>query len=122
MGYRSAVGFAIDKDVVPLFIAHIASNTATQALCFKHSDHHTKDYQGEGHWLFRWDHIKWYESYPEIQAIRSFIDEKIQELPESFDGEAEDYYRLIILGEEVDDNKEEGWAFDHIYIRRGIDY
>jgi hypothetical protein len=106
MGYRSEVVFAIDKDVVPLFIAHIASNTATQALCFKHSDHH----------------IKWYESYPEIQAIRTFIDEKIQELPESFDGEAEDYYRLIILGEEVDDNKEEGWAFDHIHIRRGIDY
>ena len=122
MGYRSEVVFAIDKDIVPLFIAHIASNTAAQTLCFKHSEHHTKDYQGEGHWLFRWDHIKWYESYPEIQAIRSFIDEKIQELPESFDGEAEDYYRLIILGEEVDDNKEEGWGFDHIYISRSIDY
>ena len=121
MGYRSEVVFAIDKDIVPLFIAHIASNTAAQTLCFKHSDHHTKDYQGEGHWLFRWDHIKWYDSYPEIQAIRSFIDDKLQELPESF-SEGGDYYRLVILGEEIDDNKCEGWGFDTICISRGIDY
>ena len=121
MGYRSEVLFAIDKKVVPLFIAHIASNTAAQTLCFKHSDEHTKDYLGEGHWLFRWDHIKWYESYPEIQAIRTFVDEKIQDLPEGYD-QAEEYYRLVILGEEVDDNKQEGWGFDHIYISRSIDY
>lgn len=120
MGYRSEVVFAIDKSVVPLFIAHIASNTATQTLCFKHSDRHTKDYQGEGHWFFQWDHIKWYESYPEIQAIRSFIDEKIQELPEGFDGQAEDYYRLVIVGEEIEDIKDEGWGFDAICINRSI--
>ena len=121
MGYRSEVLFAIDKKVVPLFVAHIASNTAAQTLCFKHVDEHTKDYLGEGHWLFRWDHIKWYDSYPEIQAIRSFIDDKLQELPESF-GEGCNYYRLVILGEEIDDNKCEGWGFDNICISRGIDY
>ena len=121
MGYRSEVLFAIDKKVVPLFVAHIASNTAAQTLCFKYVDEHTKDYLGEGHWLFRWDHIKWYSSYPEIQAIRSFIDDKLQELPESF-GEGCNYYRLVILGEEIDDNKCEGWGFDNICISRGIDY
>tara|TARA_R100001079_G_C4429258_1_gene143395 strand:+ start:597 stop:962 length:366 start_codon:yes stop_codon:yes gene_type:complete len=121
MGYRSEVLFAIDKKVVPLFIAHIASNTAAQTLCFKYSDEHTKDYLGEGHWLFRWDHIKWYGSYPEIQAIMSFVGEKLQELPESFE-QAEEYYRLVILGEEVEDIKDEGWGFDTICISRGIDY
>ncbi len=121
MGYRSEVVFAIDKKVVPLFIAHIASNTAAQTLCFKHSDHHTKDYQGEGHWLFRWDHIKWYGSYPGIQAIMSFVGEKLQELPESFE-EAEEYYRLVVLGEEVEDIKDEGWGFDSIFINRSVGY
>ena len=121
MGYRSKVVFAIDKSVVPLFIAHIASNTAAQTLCFKHSDKHTKDYLGEGHWLFRWDYIKWYDSYPEIRAIMSFVGEKLQELPESF-AEAEEYYRLVVLGEHVEDIKDEGWGFDSICISRGIDY
>ena len=123
MGYRSEVVFAIDKDIVPLFIAHIASNTAAQTLCFKHSDHHTKDYQGEGHWLFRWDHIKWYDTFEEVEAIQDFIqwceDEQIE-----VDGKqvnADEYYRFVRIGEEMDDNETQGWGFD-IHIERSATY
>ena len=120
MGYRSEVVFAIEKEVVPLFIAHIAENTAAQNFCFKETDYHTKDYMSNGHWLFRWDHVKWYDSYPEVQAITTFINERLQNLPDGWASDPEEYYRLVILGEDVDDNQVHGWAFDHIYIQRSI--
>ena len=121
MGYRSEVVFAIDKKVVPLFLAHIASSAPGQALCFKHSDYHTKDYCGEGHWLFRWDYVKWYDSYEDVNAIESFVNERLQELPVSF-GEAEEYYRIVVVGEELDDIQARGWAFDQIRVNRSINY
>ena len=120
MGYRSEVVFANEKDIVPLFIAHIADKPAAQKFCFKENDYHTKDYNSQGHWLFMWNNVKWYDGYPEVMAIRSFIDEKLQNLPESWANDPEEYYRLVIIGEEIDDNQVEGWAFDHIHIQRNI--
>ena len=122
MGYRSEVVFAIEKDVVPLFIAHIASNKAAQSLCFKDADYHTKDYEGKGHWLFRWDHVKWYPSYPAVEAINSFVHEKLQDLPESWASDPEEYYRLVVIGEDTEDIQVHGWAFDHIFVTRSIQY
>ena len=121
MGYRSEVVFAIDKKVVPLFLAHIASSAPGQALCFKHSDYHTKDYCGGGHWLFRWDYVKWYDYYEDVRAIESFVNEKLQELPESF-GAGDEHYRIIVVGEEQNDIQDRGWAFDQIHVSRSINY
>ena len=121
MGYRSEVVFAIEKEVVPLFIAHIGQDSATQNFCFKLSDYHTKDYCEKGHWLFTWESVKWYQSYPEIRAITSFIDEKLQNLPESFD-DGNEYYKLVMVGEEIEDITQQGWAFDEIYVSRRINF
>jgi len=122
MGYRSEVVFAIDKEVVPLFIAHIAQDSATQNFCFKQSDYHTKDYCEKGHWLFTWESVKWYQSYPEIRAITSFIDERLQNLPESSFDDGNEYYKLVIVGEETDDITQQGWAFDEVYVSRRVNY
>ena len=80
-------------------------------------------YLGEARFLFRWTGIKWYDSYEEIQAIQDFIDwcenERIE--VEGKEVDANEYYRFVRIGEEMDDNESQGWGFD-IHIERTATY
>jgi hypothetical protein len=64
MGYRSEVALALDAKIVPALMTAFAKCEETQRLCTQHVDHLDTDYGGEGNWLMRWDHIKWYDSFP----------------------------------------------------------
>ena len=129
MGYRSEVILAIDAKLVPALMTAFAKCEETQKLCTKDTDHLDTDYDGKGNWLMRWDHIKWYESYPEVAMIEKLVEgmecEDLSEFGLKNDDNAPDYtelFRFVRLGEEMDDNEQRGYGFDNIYITRGISF
>ena len=115
MGYRSEVILAVGPEVMPQFMVTMAMSPEARKMCFAEADTMIKDYCDiEGAFLFRWDHIKWYDSFEEVEAIQDFIqwceDEQIE-----VDGKqvnADEYYRFVRIGEEMDDNEVHGWGFD----------
>ena len=129
MGYRSEVILAIDAEVVPALMAAFAKCEETQKLCTKDTDHLDTDYDGKGNWLMRWDHIKWYTSYPEIEMLNKLIEamesDELDEfgIPTNDDAPVySDMFRFVRIGEDMDDNEVRGYGFDNIYISRGISF
>jgi hypothetical protein len=107
MGYRSEVLLAVSEKAMPHFLAVLAKEPEARPLIFKHHDHLDQNYDGEGTMLVVWHSLKWYESYPEIKAINSFIEECEADMLEGFDLEESDYQgahvRFVRLGEDSDD-------------------
>tara|TARA_B100000282_G_scaffold90861_1_gene63732 strand:+ start:276 stop:650 length:375 start_codon:yes stop_codon:yes gene_type:complete len=124
MGYRSEVILAVGPEVMPQFMVTMAKSPEARKMCFAEADTMIKDYCDiEGAFLFRWDHIKWYDSFEEVSAIQDFINWCDSELIE-VDGkevDASEYYRFVRIGEEMDDNEVQGWGFD-IHIERTATY
>ena len=85
MGYRSEVVFAVGKELAPFFTAHLAQNPEAERLC-RDADQYESGYEEEGDFFMYWNHIKWYESYPEIKAIEEFIAELDEGAEEFFPG------------------------------------
>ena len=124
MGYRSEVILAVGPEVMPQFMVTMAKSPEARQMCFGDHTEMIKDYAGEkGAFLFRWDHVKWYDSFEEVRAIQDFI-EWCQSEQIEVDGKevnADEYYRFVRIGEEMDDNEVEGWGFD-IHIERSATY
>ena len=129
MGYRSEVALALDAKIVPALLTAFAKCEETQKLCTQHVDHLDTDYGGEGNWLMRWDHIKWYDSFPEIEMINNLIEalecddlsgygiKEVINTPEYCE-----LFRFVRIGEDSSDNEERGYCFDNIYITRAISF
>jgi len=65
--------------------------------------------------LFMWGHIKWYDSFEEVQAIEDFLDW----------AEGEDHhekFKFLRIGEELDDNDQRGWGFDDVFVSRTVTF
>jgi len=124
MGYRSEVILAVGPEVMPQFMVTMAKSPEARKMCWGEHDNMIKDYAGvKGAFLFRWDHIKWYDRYEEIRAIEDFID-WCENADIEVDGnmqQAADYFRFVRIGEEMDDNEMKGWGFD-ICIERSASY
>ena len=130
MGYRSEVILAVGPEVMPHLMDTMAKSPEAREMCWGDSEM-VKDYCDiEGAFLFRWDHIKWYDSYEGVSAIQDFIQWCDEEtIPtgkkkENGDDEVQDaseFYRFVRIGEEMDDNEVQGWGFD-IHIERSIEY
>ena len=124
MGYRSEVILAVGPEVMPQFMVTMAKSPEARKLCWSDHDDMIKDYCDiKGAFLFRWAHIKWYDSYEEISAILDFINWCESECIE-VDGkevDAADFYRFVRIGEDTDDNEVQGWGFD-IHIERTATY
>ena len=128
MGYRSEIILVVGKEALPLFMTALAKEPEARALCYSHADKRLDDYC-DGAVLFQWDHIKWYDSFPEIEMINSLIEalecEDLSEFGLKNDDNAPDYtelFRFVRLGEEMDDNEQRGYGFDNIYITRAISF
>ena len=124
MGYRSEVILAVGPEVMPQFMVTMAKSPEARKMCFAEADTMIKDYCDiEGAFLFRWDHIKWYDSFEEVQAIQDFIEwcEDAQLKVDGKEGNADEYYRFVRIGEEMDDNEVQGWGVD-IHIERSATY
>ena len=131
MGYRSEVVLAIDAKLVPAFMAMFAKCEATQKLCTQECDELNTDYDGTGNWFMRWDGIKWYESYPEIAMLTSFVEAIESDDLTAFgikaldDHDGEEYselFRFVRIGEDNDDIEVKGYCFESIGISRSIHY
>jgi hypothetical protein len=131
MGYRSEVILAVGPEVMPQFMVTMAKSPDARAMCFAEHDEMVKDYcDQKGAFLFRWDGIKWYDTYEGVSAIQDFIqwceEETIPTGKKNKDGEdelqdASEFYRFVRIGEEMDDSEVQGWGFD-IHIERSIEY
>ena len=121
MGYRSEVVLVVGKEVMPQFMATMCRSEEAREMCFGHASR-VKDYEEEGAILFRWDTIKWYDSFEEVQAIEDFLDWCECEELELDDGihSAMDFVRFVRIGEEMDDVVERGMGFWSVGVRRSI--
>ena len=116
MGYRSDVIFACTADAVPIMLAEVGKSPALKKLLFADADEQLLgDYDSHGSYLFRWSGVKWYDGYPAIQAFNQMI----KKIVEKLDGEA---YRWVCIGEELDNNEDDGYGFAQIHIYRDFSY
>ena len=129
MGYRSEAILVIDAEIVPALMVAFAKCEETQKLCTQHVDNLDTDYDGKGNWLMRWDHIKWYDSFPEIEMLNKLIEamesDELDEfgIPSNDDAPiSSEMFRFVRIGEDMDDNEVRGYGFDNIYISRGISF
>jgi hypothetical protein len=122
MGYRSQVVLAVGKELMPHFLGIFAALPAARPLVFKHHDYMNENYDGKETFIVSWDDIKWYESYPDVDAINTFIDkcdgDEIEGLSEPWE-----HFRFLRLGEDSDDNIEKGYLHScDICFHRSISY
>ena len=68
MGYRSQVVLAISKELIPFLLLATSKNKEAEELVFKYGNL-DRNYENDKSWLLVWDGIKWYEGYPDIDAI-----------------------------------------------------
>jgi len=126
MGYRSEVVLAISKHLTPFLTLAVTQNKSAESLVFRDADHFDRNYQDDKSWLIRWDSIKWYESYEDIQALEKFIQEATSDEYEfEVDGKAQsscEHIRFVRVGEESGDVEMSGDGFWDIYPTTHICY
>ena len=115
MGYRSDVGFACDP-----IVKQVIETMGEWDKEFKELLDYGEDLaSGHDQGRYRWESVKWYESYPDVQVI-----ENIMVMCDNCDinGLAYDSYGFIRIGEELDDVEMKGdtCAFD-LYVNRSLD-
>ena len=115
MGYRSEVVLAVNKEIMPEFLAHLATNAEAKTLVFSDHCHLDQDYCGEGHLLVNWTSIKWYEGHPDVDVIEKFTCEMDQDIDRG------ELFRFVRVGEDYEDIEQRGYGFD-IFVNRSIDY
>ena len=131
MGYRSQVVLAVAPEAASAFMALCAKDPKVLEFCHE-ADTFTSGYAREGDYFMFWDHIKWYEGYPEVEAIQAFVlaleDDDLSDYgeseppkrPDGSDDQWGEYFRFVRLGEDTDDLTEKGWAFDGIGVTRSL--
>ena len=123
MGYRSEVVLVVGKEVMPQFMVTMAKCLAARALCWEDAER-VMDYSEEGAVLFRWDWLKWYDSYEEVRAIEDFMDWcDSEDIDVGGDTHAAmDFFRFVRIGEEMDDVEARGHGFWDVGVARSIEY
>ena len=125
MGYRSEVVFIVAKEVMPQFLATLAKSPEAREMCFSETNMRIKDYCGDGNILFNWSGIKWYEGYEDIDAITDFMDwcdGQIIKTEDGDEGDGEEFYRFVRIGESDNDNVVRGMGWDDVCIERNIGF
>jgi hypothetical protein len=127
MGYRSQVVLAISKHLTPFLTLAASQHPETEALVFKYHQVFDRDYQGDKSWLITWEGVKWYDSYPDVQAIEKFVQEAVCDEYEFEDddgkkGLSSEHVRFVRVGEEDGDVECFGDGFWDIYPSTTICY
>ena len=122
MGYRSEVVIAISKDLMPHFLTVFAKEPSCRPLVFKDHDYMNENYDGKETFIVSWSGIKWYEGYPEVDAITDFIDrcdgDEIEGIKDPWD-----HFRFMRLGEDSNDMVEKGYLHaSDICFHRSISF
>ena len=127
MGYRSQVVLAISKELIPFLMLATSKNKEAEALVFRSADKFDRDYGGDKSWLFHWDNIKWYESYPDVDAIEQFVTEAESDEYKITDDDGNEVYssdlvRFVRVGEDNDDITVRGNGFWDIHPVTSINW
>ena len=127
MGYRSQVVLAISKELIPFLMLATSKNKEAEALVFRSADIFDRDYGGDKSWLFHWDNIKWYESYPDVDAIEKFVHEAECDEYKITDDDGNEVYssdlvRFVRVGEDNDDITVRGNGFWDIHPVTSINW
>ena len=110
MGYRSEVVLAVNADAYAALTTVLARGGEFFNL-FKEA---AIDEGEEGSIVYSWDDIKWYPSYPEVEAVEDFMSRLEDE-------DMEDSFRFVRVGEDCDDTEQRGNGFP-IYIKNSIEF
>ena len=127
MGYRSQVVLAISKELIPFLMLATSKNKEAEALVFRCADKFDRDYGGDKSWLLHWDSIKWYESYPSVDAIEKFVTEAESDEYNITDDDgnevsSSDLVRFVRVGEDNDDIEVRGNGFWDIHPVTSINW
>ena len=127
MGYRSQVVLAISKELIPFLMLATSKNKEAEALVFRSADMFDRDYGGDKSWLLHWDNIKWYESYPDVDAIEQFVTEANSDEYKITDDDGNEVYssdliRFVRVGEDNDDITVRGNGFWDIHPVTSINF
>ena len=119
MGYRSEVAIAIHKDLQGEFLTFLNTEELMAQIFGDMSDFNLdKDYQGEGHWLFTCNSVKWYTNFDDYKDIQMFED-FMNAMDEKDDHQEK--YRFLRIGEEIEDIEYRGdWWESELFVRREI--
>ena len=114
MGYRSDVGFACDP-----IIKQVIETIAEWDKEFKELLGYGEDYACDDFGRWRFECVKWYESYPDVQIFENIM---IMLDNTDVNGLRYDSYGFIRIGEELEDieMKGEPSSFD-LYVNRSLD-
>jgi len=100
MGYRSQVTLVVEKPLVNSLLTLFATNPKVRELLTCDNPIETN---GNGDMLFQIDWIKWYEDFPEVQAIEDWM-------VDHDDNDREQSYSFHRLGEEFGDHDRRGYS------------
>lgn len=124
MGYRSDVVLAIGKELTPFLLLATSQCKQAEELVFQHHDLFDRDYY-EG-LLLRWQDIKWYEGYDDIDAIQKFVDaacaDEYEFEVEGKKQNSSEYIKFVRVGEDSSDVEMQGEGFWDIYVSRHIEF
>ena len=113
MGYRSEVVLAVNPDAYAILTTVLARGGEFFNL-FKEATTEPSDHQ-EDSIIYSWERIKWYDSYPEIQAVEDFLDRLEEE-------DMEESFRFVRVGEgDSDPGSSRGFGFP-IYVKKSIEF
>jgi len=118
MGYRSEVALAVSAKALPHLMAYLAGCEKARQMVFDDACVLDTDYRGKGALIVKWDYLKWYDSYEEIQCIESFMDE-MDTMTDDTANDMDEQYRFCRIGENMDDMEERGY-FDSFNVVRSI--
>ena len=118
MGYRSNIGFALDKGL------YLKYEMLTNGLPKILKEGKRLEANDAFYWFF--DDWKWYPSYPDIGQMETFMtrldDDTEMNSEIILNKESNCGYAFIRLGEETEDIEHRGDTYDYeLYVQRDID-
>ena len=122
MGYRSDVAFACDP-IVKDIVQTVAEWDKEFRELLEYADNLSND--DFGRWLF--SDVKWYESYPDVDAIEQFVTEAESDEYKITDDDgnklhSSDLVRFVRVGEDNDDITVRGHGFWDIHPVTSINW
>ena len=108
MGYYSTVVIAVKAEGVASFES-VFNSGDWDSDWFTTIDHTDRAWLEPGDKAYIIENVKWYKRFPEVQAIRDWMDDNDDDC---------DIYKFLRRGEHVDDLEERGEAFEELYFCR----
>lgn len=132
MGYRSVVGICIKRDsneapTIPVLLTVSKMSKVLPTYEYFEQTWNDEDYGwDDDKFLFYVEDVKWYESYPDVQAMEALFT-FTSEMNEDEEGTTRDWYSgfFVRIGEETADIEEKSFGsdpWDLISVTRGLDF